>query len=250
MRAIMKGRLLVLRSSHILVCDPDPATASAIETYLNANGSKVTLAEDAEHLERLVSSDVADFVVLDFGVDGADPLALARRLSEHTRLGILMMTRSADPVERICSLEAGADDCLTKPLDLRELLARLKAIQRRMAKGAAPITARSISGDLLSFGSCFLDLVSRTLRDPVGQVSQLTEMEIALLKIFIEHPNQALNRDEIAELAYGRTWTPFDRSLDIRISRLRRKIERDPARPETILTVRGIGYRYEARQMA
>ena len=240
----------MLRSSHILVCDPDAATACAIEAYLTANGSKVTLAEDAERLERIVSSDMADFCVLDFGLAGADPLALARRLSEHTRMGILMMTCSADPVERICSLEAGADDCLTKPLDLRELGARLKAIQRRMGKISGPTVMKPSCGDLLAFGSCFLDIVARTLRDPQGRVSQLTEMEIALLKIFVEHPNQALNRDEIAELAYGRTWTPFDRSLDIRISRLRRKIERDPARPETILTVRGIGYRYEARAVA
>lgn len=240
----------MLRSSHILVCDPDAATAAAIETYLTANGSRVTLAQDAGRLECIVSSDMADFLVLDFAIAGADPLALARKLSEHTRMGILMMTRSADPVERICSLEAGADDCLMKPLDLRELLARLKAIQRRMSKAVVPVAAKSITGDLMAFGSCFLDLASRTLRDPGGRVTQLTEMEIALLKIFMEHPNQALNRDEIAELAYGRTWTPFDRSLDIRISRLRRKIERDPARPETILTVRGIGYRYEARAMA
>ncbi|MEZ5925229.1 MAG: winged helix-turn-helix domain-containing protein [Hyphomicrobiaceae bacterium] len=240
----------MLRSSHILVCDPDPSTASAIEAYLSANGSKVTLAEDADRLEHIVQNDTADFVVLDFGLDGADPLALARRLSERTRMGILMLTQSADPIERICSLEAGADDCLMKPLDLRELLARLKAIQRRMSKAVHPIAPKGIAGDLLTFGSCFLDLASRTLRDPQGRVTQLTEMEIALLKIFVQHPNQALNRDEIAELAYGRTWTPFDRSLDIRISRLRRKIERDPARPETILTVRGIGYRYEARAMA
>jgi two-component system phosphate regulon response regulator OmpR len=218
-----------------------------IEGYLVANGCKVTLAPTIERLERIAGNPTANLLILDFGIVGADPLALARRISERTRLGILMLTSSSDSVERIVSLEAGADDCLSKPFDMRELLARAKAILRRLSKAAQPQVISTEAGDKVLLGECILDLSARTLRNPQGRDVPITEMEFSLLKTFVSHPNQALNRDELAELAYGRSWNPFDRSLDIRISRLRRKIERDPARPEVILTVRGVGYRYEAR---
>ncbi|MEZ5776073.1 MAG: winged helix-turn-helix domain-containing protein [Hyphomicrobiaceae bacterium] len=239
---------MTIRSAHILLCDPNPSSAHAIESYLVAQGCKVSRAQTGGQIERMAMSDAGDLVILDVAISDTDPLAVARRLSERQRLGLLMLTESADPVERICSLEAGADDCLSKPCEMRELLARTKAILRRLTKADGPMPPVAPDGQsTVRFGACQLDIDGRRLRAPCGADMTITEMELSLLKAFLAHPNQALNRDEIAEIAYGRTWTPFDRSLDIRISRLRRKIERDPARPEVILTVRGIGYRYETR---
>ena len=217
-------------------------------TYLLEHGFDVSEAPTVGRLDRLVSERGADLVILDGEIEGADPLALARRLSERTDLGILMLSRGVDCIERICSLEAGADDCLAKPVELRELLARVKAILRRLRRARLAEAGRPGDGATVAFGACTLDLASRTLKGPEGRGIAMSEMEFSLLKVFAEHPNRALDRDELAEMAYGRTWTPFDRSLDIRISRLRHKIERDPARPEVILTVRGIGYRFEARR--
>ena len=239
----------MLKSSRIVIGAPEDACTAALVSYLLAHGCKVAVAGCAESLDRMLASDAADLAVIDMSLEGEDPLALARRLSEEARLGILMLTSNPDPIERIIALEAGADDCLTRPFEQRELLARMKAVLRRLAKIAAPQPIAGFNGRAFAFGACALDLEARLLRDPTGREMALTEMEIALLRAFIEHPNQALNRDELAELAYGRTWNPFDRSLDIRISRLRRKIERDPNRPEVILTVRGIGYRFETRRL-
>jgi two-component system phosphate regulon response regulator OmpR len=239
----------MLKTAKILICDPNPANAGELEGYLAAHGCKVTAAGSAESLDRLIESDSFDLVLIDMGLEGVDPLTLARRLSDRPRLGIVMLTASADPIERIVALEAGADDCLARPYELRELLARLRAILRRLAKSEPMAVLPGFNGRALAIGACALDMDARTLRGPTGREMMLTEMEIALLRAFIEHPNQALNRDELAELAYGRTWNPFDRSLDIRISRLRRKIERDPNKPEVILTVRGVGYRFETRRV-
>lgn len=239
----------MLKTSKILLCDPDEASAALIGGYLAGHGCKVVAAGTAASLDRLIENESFDLVIVDMAIEGEDPLALARRLSDRPRLGIVVLTSSADPIERIVALEAGADDCLQRPFELRELLARLRAILRRLAKAEPAQALPGFNGRALAFGACALDLEARTLRGPTGREMTLTEMEIALLRAFIEHPNQALNRDEIAELAYGRTWNPFDRSLDIRISRLRRKIERDPNRPEVILTVRGVGYRFETRRV-
>jgi two-component system phosphate regulon response regulator OmpR len=238
----------MLKTAKILICDPSPASAAALEGYLATHGCRVAATASAHSLDRLIESDSFDLAIIDMALEGEDPLSLARRLCDRSRLGIVMLTASLDPIERIVALEAGADDCLARPFELRELLARLRAILRRLAKTEVPAALSGLNGRALAFGACALDMEARMLRGPTGREMALTEMEIALLRAFIEHPNQALNRDELAELAYGRTWNPFDRSLDIRISRLRRKIERDPNKPEVILTVRGIGYRFEARR--
>lgn len=236
------------KAGTIVLCEPDQQSARAICEYLSANGYRVTPVAEAGPLERLLEEPRGvDLVILDYGLKGADALAIARRLSEATSLGILMMTSSQDSLERICSLEAGADDCVSKPIELRELYARVKAILRRMRRREMAVRTHVADSDVVPFGPCTLDVANRALRKGDGRRIRLTEMEMSLIRIFLEHPNEALDRDAIAELAYGRTWSPFDRSLDIRISRLRRKIESDPARPAVITTVRGIGYRYEAR---
>jgi two-component system, OmpR family, phosphate regulon response regulator OmpR len=157
------------------------------------------------------------------------------------------LASGTDCLDRICGLEAGADDCLAKPAELREVLARVKAILRRLVKERGAEQERRESDGVL-LGDARFDIANRRLIAGDGFEIGITDMEFALLKTFAEHPNRALSRDELAEMSYGRPWSPLDRSLDIRISRLRRKLERDPARPEIIVTVRGIGYRYEVRR--
>ena len=229
---------------HVAVCQPE--SAAPIGNYLCEHGFRVTPVDSIYRLDRLLAERGADLVILDADLPDADPLALTRRLATRNRVGILMLASGTDCLARICGLEAGADDCLAKPAELREVLARVKAILRRLAKVSAAEQSEREAGGVTLGGKRF-DLANRRLLNADGASIGLTDMEFALLKTFAEHPNRALSRDELTELSYGRPWSPLDRSLDIRISRLRRKIERDAARPEVIVTVRGIGYRYEAR---
>lgn len=234
------------RVLHIALCQSGLSAGVPIRNYLADHGFQVTSVSSSYQLDRLLAERGADLVILDDDLRDSDVLALARRLSERNRLGILMLASGRDCLDRICGLEAGADDCLTKPAEPREVLARVKAILRRLAKVRESERVQRQSEGIL-FGRCRFDLARRRLTSPLGGEVSLTGMEFNLLKTFAEHPNRALNRDELAGLAYGRPWSPLDRSLDIRISRLRRKIEADPARPQVLVTVRGIGYRYEAR---
>jgi two-component system, OmpR family, phosphate regulon response regulator OmpR len=237
---------LMYNSRHVALCQPATATAAPIGGYLTDHGFEVTPVTTSYRLDRLLAERGADLVILDTDLADADPLALTRRLSERNRVGILLLASGPDCLARICGLEAGADDCLAKPAELREVLARVKAILRRLSKVRdAELQRRESDGVLL--GDARFDIANRRLMASDGLQIGITDMEFALLKTFAENPNRALTRDELAAMSYGRPWSPLDRSLDIRISRLRRKLERDPARPEIIVTVRGIGYRYEAR---
>jgi len=237
---------LMYRSHHVALCQPDGAAAEPIGGYLADHGFQVTPVASCYRLDRLLSERGADLVILDADLTDDDPLALTRRLSARNQVGILLLSSGPDCLSRICGLEAGADDCLAKPAELREVLARVKAILRRLAKvRIAQQEERATNGVWL--GDAKFDMVNRRLTAGDGREIAITDMEFALLRTFAEHPNRALSRDELAQMSYGRAWSPLDRSLDIRVSRLRRKLERDPARPEVIVTVRGIGYRHEAR---
>jgi len=237
---------LMYSPHHVALCQAEGAAVSPIGGYLTEHGFQVTPVSSCYRLDRLLAERGADLVILDADLTDDDPLALTRRLSERNRVGILLLSSGPDCLSRICGLEAGADDCLAKPAELREVLARVKAILRRLAKvRMAEQEVREHDG--VRLGDARLDMPNRRLTGADGAEIGLTSMEFALLRTFAENPNRALTRDELAGLSYGRSWSPFDRSLDIRVSRLRRKLERDPARPEVIVTVRGIGYRYEAR---
>lgn len=232
--------------THIVVVDDERDIRETVAEYLSLHGFRVTPAAGGEELRRVLDGGRVDLVVLDIAMPGEDGLSLARFLRVQHTAGIVMLTASGETVDRIVGLETGADDYLAKPVDLRELLARIKAVLRRTGRdrhdprnAAAPAPNR-----VVAFGRCALDLDAHKLFDEQGGEIAITAMEFDLLKAFAEHPNRVLSRDLLLDLAHNRDWEPFDRSIDIRIARLRRKIEQDPGKPETIRTVRGAGYMF------
>ncbi len=229
--------------THILVVDDEPELRDMIEEYLVQQGFGVITAENGVAMRRVVAEQPVDLVLLDLRMPGEDGLSLARFLRERYLVGIIMLTAAGEVVDRIVGLEMGADDYLGKPFDPRELLARIKSVLRRLALGATRNVAppeKNLPG--IRFGRCRLDLESHRLFDLEGGEIPITSMEFDLLHAFATHPNRVLTRDQLLDMAHNRDWDPFDRSIDIRITRIRRKIEEDPAKPQTIKTVRGKGY--------
>lgn len=231
-------------AEHIVVCDDEPDIRETVGEYLELQGYRVSAVDGGPALRELVEKETIDIVILDIMMPGEDGLSLARFLRERGDIAIIMLTASGETVDRIIGLEMGADDYLAKPVDLRELLARIKAVLRRTtAQAAAPGGARSGSSEAsVPFGNCLLDIEQHKLFGADGEEIAITAMEFNLLKVFADHSGRVLNRDQLLEMAHDRDWDPFDRSIDIRISRLRKKIELDPAKPQVIKTVRGVGY--------
>jgi DNA-binding response OmpR family regulator len=227
----------------ILVVDDDSDVRFMLHRYLGRHGFHVEAAEDGARLRELIGEQKFDLVVLDLNMPGEDGISLARFLRDNHPVGIIMLTAAAEVVDRIVGLEVGADDYITKPFEPRELLARIKSVLRRLENAAPARPAAAADGRML-FGACSLDLDARRLFDEDGEEITITSMEYDLLKAFADHPNKVLSRDQLLNLAHNRDWEPFDRSIDIRITRLRRKIEPDPAKPQIIKTVRGAGYIY------
>ena len=231
-------------AEHIVVCDDEPDIRDTVGEYLELQGYKVSAVDGGPALRELVDNQPVDIVILDIMMPGEDGLSLARFLRERGDTAIIMLTASGETVDRIIGLEMGADDYLAKPVDLRELLARIKAVLRRTtAQAPAPGGGAAKSSEsAVHFGSCLLDIDQHKLFDADGEEIAITAMEFNLLKVFADHSGRVLNRDQLLEMAHDRDWDPFDRSIDIRISRLRKKIEQDPAKPQVIKTVRGVGY--------
>jgi len=227
-----------MAATRVLVVDDDPAIRSMLAEYLGQHGYEVALASSGAAMRAELERAAPAVVLLDIGLPGEDGLTLARYLRERHDLGIIMVTGAGDVVDRVAGLEVGADDYIAKPFDPRELRARLKSVLRRIEVKKFTPTMR------VSIGRCFLDLKSRTLCDAKGREIPITSMEFDLLKALVEHPNQVLSRDQLLTMTRNREWEPFDRSIDIRITRLRRKLEEDPAHPRAIRTVRGAGYMY------
>ncbi len=230
---------------HILVVDDEPEIREMVQEYLELRGFRVTPLEGGEALRAYFGENNADLVLLDINMPGEDGLSLARFLRETTRVGIIMLTAAGEVVDRVVGLEIGADDYLAKPVDLRELLARVKALSRRLEVSAQGIAEAATGGtDEVSFGRCRLNMAAHKLVREDGEEIPLTSMEFDLLKAFADHPNRILSRDQLLDMAHNRDWEPFDRSIDIRIARIRRKIEADPSKPQVIKTIRGAGYMY------
>lgn len=227
--------------NHIVIVDDEKDVRETFGEYLSGRGYDVSLADSGEALRSVMDEKPADLVLLDLNLPGEDGLSIARYLREDCDCAFIMVTAADDAVDRVIGLELGADDYIGKPVDLRELAARVKSVLRRSG-GPGPAKPQAEGARQLTFSGFVLDMDGHELVDGDGAVVELTTMEFDLLCAFVEHPNRVLSRDQLLDMAHHRRWDPFDRSIDIRIARLRRKIERDPHKPEIIKTVRGAGY--------
>jgi two-component system, OmpR family, response regulator len=225
----------------ILVVDDEAATRQMVGDYLAMHGYDVTLCDGGETLRAAVAEAPPALVVLDLNMPGEDGLSLVRFLRQRGHVPIVMLTATASAIDRVVGLELGADDYLAKPCELRELLARVRSVLRRAAAPAGAGSGEPRAG-AVRMGTKWLDLDARLLRDEDGIEHPLTSSEYSLLKAFAENPKRVLTRERLLDLAQARDAEAFDRAIDVRITRIRRKIEPDPARPRVIRTVRGAGY--------
>jgi DNA-binding response OmpR family regulator len=228
-------------AERVLIVDDDRDVRESMGEYLQGHGYEVTLADGGEAMRKAFAAAAPDVVLLDLNLPGEDGLSLARWLRAEHDVAIIMVTAAGEVVDRVVGLEVGADDYLAKPFDPRELRARLKSVLRR-ARGGAKAAKPAAGGRRVKIGKCTLDLDTHQLLDKGGEELPLTSMEFDLLRVFAERPNQVLSRDQLLTHTRNREWEPFDRSIDIRIARLRKKIEADPEKPRVIKTVRGAGY--------
>jgi two-component system phosphate regulon response regulator OmpR len=229
------------RSAHILVVDDDKEIRALLSKFLAKNGLRVSVAADGREMRRVLDEAKIDLVVLDLMLPGEDGLAICRRLrAQNGAPAIIMLTAKGDDVDRIVGLEMGADDYLPKPFNPRELLARINAVLRRRGPGTPP-GAPAAANEIHRFGRFEFNLATRALTRE-GKDVPLTTGEFSVLKVLVQHPRQPLSRDKLMELARGREYEVFDRSIDVQISRLRKIIEDDPAHPKHIQTVWGFGY--------
>ena len=223
----------------LLVVDDDAELRELTEAYLSQQGFKVRTVADANEMDEALAQRVPDLLVLDLMLPGEDGLSIAKRLKSDGGLPIIILSAQGDDVDRIVGLEVGADDYLAKPFNPRELLARIRAVLRRVNRDAEASGQRTIR----HFGSFTLDIDAHKLsRD--GEEVALTSGEFDLLAVLSAHPNRVLDRDRILDLLTGAERSPFDRSIDVRVTRLRSKIEKDPSRPTYIRTVWGKGYMF------
>lgn len=236
----------VEESAAVLVVDDDENQRWMVQNYLQKHGFVVHTAADGVAMREIFAEHAISVVLLDVTMPGEDGFTLARYVRANYKAGIIMLTASTELVDRVLGLEIGADDYITKPFEPRELMARVKALQRRLTgdSEAAEATAPSNPDREIAFGDFLLNLDARELRDKDGGLVTLTSMEFDLLQAFAENPGRVMTRDTLLNLAHKRDWDPYDRSVDIRVGRVRRKIEVDPSKPEIIKTVRGVGYMF------
>jgi DNA-binding response OmpR family regulator len=243
-----------MNADQVLVVDDEEPLRNLLSEYLHNHGLQVREAADAAQARQAIAQQCPQLVLLDVNMPGDNGLSLARWLRDaHPGIGIVMLTTAGESVDRVVGLELGADDYIPKPFELRELLARVRAVLRRArapingatqpaaATGAA-VAAAELEPGVVAFGDCRLNIDQRCLFDAQGQEVAITAAEFDLLALFARHPNRPLNRDQIMAQAHNRGWDVFDRSIDLRVMRLRRKVERNPDKPEVIKTVRNIGY--------
>ena len=234
--------------SRILVVDDDPRICKLLVRYLTGEGYAVATAADGAEARQVLQAQPHDLVLLDLQLPGEDGLTIARELRATSDIAIIMITGKGDVFDKVVGLEVGADDYVTKPFHLREVLARIKSVLRR---SAAPATAEREAAappcETVRFDRWRLELDTRRLLGPGGAEQPLTAAEFNLLTAFLRNPQRVLSRDQLLDMVAGRNWEPFDRSIDTQVRRLRRKIERAPERPELIKTVRGAGYVFAAK---
>lgn len=232
-----------MSTTHIAVVDDEADITQLLAHYFKGHGFRVSQLHDGAGLMALVAEDPPALVLLDLGLGPEDGLAVARALREKARCGLVIVTGRGDAVDKVVGLEIGADDYVTKPFDLRELLARVKAVLRRIEPnepGLAPTA--ELAQHLMSFAGWTLDTAGRRLLNPTGAEVPITTGEFDLLCAFAQHAGRVLSRDFLLEHTRGRPAGPFDRTIDVQVGRLRKKIEADPENPQLLKSVRGAGY--------
>jgi two-component system OmpR family response regulator len=233
---------------HIIIVDDEAPAREMVGDYLKMHGFAVTLCDGGKSLRAEIEVKIPDLVVLDLNMPEEDGLSIIRDLKSRTNVPVIMLTATASPIDRVVGLELGADDYIAKPCELRELMARIRSVLRRStpAKAASPVAdvtpAKADTAHLVRFGTKWLDLQAQALRDDEGNEHPLTASEFGLLKVFAANPKRVLSRERLLELANARDSEAFDRAVDLRIMRIRRKIEPDPTKPAVIRTIRGGGY--------
>jgi two-component system, OmpR family, response regulator len=239
----------MVQAQHIVVVDDEQPAREMVGDYLRMHGFTVSLCDGGASLRTTIAQQVPDLIVLDLNMPAEDGLSIIRDLKQRSSVPIIMLTATASAIDRVVGLELGADDYLAKPCELRELLARIRVVLRRSAPTQQPAAAPTSPAAApapdrarVRFGTKWLDHDAQALRDDEGNEHPLTASEYGLLKVFAANPKRVLSRDRLLELANARDAEAFDRAIDLRIMRIRRKIEPDPARPSVIRTVRGGGY--------
>jgi two-component system OmpR family response regulator len=227
-------------SSHLLLVEDDAEIGRMVSRFMREHGFRVSLAPNGKAVDRIMAENKIDLVLLDIMLPGEDGLSICRRLRAASTVPIIMITALGAEADRVVGLEVGADDYVPKPFSTRELLARVRAVLRRSRLFS--IADRQTAE--FAFDGWRLSLGTRQLRSPDGLQIPLTSAELNVLSVFCQHPGRVLTREQLLDLAHGRSAVPFDRSVDIQISRLRRKIEPDPKDPALILTVRNGGYMF------
>jgi two-component system, OmpR family, response regulator len=231
------------QSQHIIIVDDEAPAREMVGDYLKMHGFTVTLCDGGKSLRIAIEAGVPDLVVLDLNMPEEDGLSIIRDLKSRGNVPVIMLTATASPIDRVVGLELGADDYIAKPCELRELMARIRSVLRRSTpKPTEAAAAKNAKEQLVRFGTKWLDLEAQALRDDEGNEHPLTASEFGLLKVFAANPKRVLSRERLLELANARDSEAFDRAVDLRIMRIRRKIEPDPAKPAVIRTIRGGGY--------
>jgi two-component system, OmpR family, response regulator len=230
------------RQRHVLVVDDDPSDRERVAKYLTLNNFRVTPAESGKRMMEILRDEPIDLVALETTLRGEDGQNLARRLRETSMVPIIIVTSRAEEADRVMGLELGADDYVTKPFSMRELLARIRAVMRRYSRSESSVD-RTRAVRAYQFAKWTLNVPLRTLKAQSGERVSISNGEFGLLLAFLTRPNRNLSRDQLLELSRLRSTEVYDRSIDVQILRLRRKIETDPARPDLIKTERGVGYR-------
>jgi len=242
------------QSQHIIIVDDEAPAREMVGDYLKMHGFTVTLCDGGKSLRGAIETSVPDLVVLDLNMPEEDGLSIIRDLKSRINVPVIMLTATASPIDRVVGLELGADDYVAKPCELRELMARIRSVLRRssQAKAATPDSAgaKAAKERLVRFGTKWLDLEAQALRDDEGNEHPLTASEFGLLKVFAANPKRVLSRERLLELANARDSEAFDRAVDLRIMRIRRKIEPDPSKPAVIRTIRGGGYLFSPAEKA
>ncbi|UXI66463.1 response regulator [Tahibacter amnicola] len=233
-------------SAHILIVDDDDEVVSLLQRYLGSHGYRISTASDGNRMRQIIVSEAVDLILLDLGLPGDDGLDLTRELRREWHGAVIIVSGRGESVDRVVGLELGADDYVAKPFDLRELLARVRSVLRRAAPARVALPEATAKSDSrLTFAGFVMDMRSRTLAGPTGDIP-LTTGEFDLLCVFVGEPGRVLSRDDLMSRLHGREAGPYDRAIDMQITRLRRKIEVDSSKPALLKSVRGAGYLFAA----